>query len=71
VATGFLEGNIHAPKIVIAEGAHFKGSVDMSSVAKQPESGSMSPQAAKKPAADNKPGVKIPQGELKPLGGQK
>ena len=29
VATGSLEGNIRAAKIVIAEGAHFKGSVDM------------------------------------------
>ena len=31
LATGRLEGNIKAPKIVIAEGAHFKGNVDMSS----------------------------------------
>lgn len=27
--TGVLEGNLRAPKIVIAEGAKFKGSVDM------------------------------------------
>ena len=27
--TGILEGNIRSPKIVIAEGAQFKGSVDM------------------------------------------
>ena len=27
--TGVLEGNIRAPKIVIAEGARFRGSVDM------------------------------------------
>jgi cytoskeletal protein CcmA (bactofilin family) len=27
--SGFVEGNIRAPKIVIAEGAQFKGSVDM------------------------------------------
>jgi cytoskeletal protein CcmA (bactofilin family) len=27
--TGVLEGNIRAPKIVIAEGAQFRGSVDM------------------------------------------
>jgi cytoskeletal protein CcmA (bactofilin family) len=27
--TGVLEGNIRAPKIVIADGAKFKGSVDM------------------------------------------
>ena len=30
LATGRLEGNIKSPKIVIAEGAHFKGNVDMS-----------------------------------------
>jgi cytoskeletal protein CcmA (bactofilin family) len=30
-ATGKLTGNIRAPKIVIAEGAMFKGSSDMSS----------------------------------------
>lgn len=29
--TGVLEGNIRAPKIVIAEGARFRGSVDMES----------------------------------------
>ena len=29
--TGSLEGNIRAPKIVIAEGARFRGSVDMES----------------------------------------
>ena len=29
LATGRLEGNIKSPKIVIAEGAHFKGNVDM------------------------------------------
>lgn len=31
VATGSLEGNIRAAKIVIAEGAQFKGSVEMAS----------------------------------------
>lgn len=29
--TGVLDGNIRAPKIVIAEGAQFRGSVDMES----------------------------------------
>lgn len=28
--SGFLEGNIKSPKIIILEGAHFKGNVDMS-----------------------------------------
>jgi cytoskeletal protein CcmA (bactofilin family) len=31
LASGSLEGNVRAPKIVISEGAHFRGSVDMSS----------------------------------------
>ena len=30
LASGSLEGNVRAPKIVISEGAHFRGSVDMS-----------------------------------------
>ena len=29
LASGSLEGNVRAPKIVISEGAHFRGSVDM------------------------------------------
>jgi len=31
LASGSLEGNIRAPKIIISEGAHFRGNVDMSS----------------------------------------
>jgi len=38
--TGVLEGNIRAPKIVIAEGAQFKGSVDMEG---RPEAGAAPP----------------------------
>ena len=34
--TGSLEGNIRAPKIAIAEGAQFKGSVDMGGKAATP-----------------------------------
>jgi cytoskeletal protein CcmA (bactofilin family) len=34
--TGILEGNVRAPKIVIAEGAKFKGSVDMGDRAESP-----------------------------------
>ena len=36
LASGSLEGNIRAPKIVISEGAHFRGNVDMSA---RPEGG--------------------------------
>jgi cytoskeletal protein CcmA (bactofilin family) len=31
VASSSVDGNIKAPKIVVAEGAHFRGSVDMGS----------------------------------------
>jgi cytoskeletal protein CcmA (bactofilin family) len=31
VASAAVDGNIKAPKIVVAEGAHFRGSVDMGS----------------------------------------
>ena len=34
--SGILEGNIRAPKIAIAEGAQFKGSVDMSGAKNAP-----------------------------------
>jgi len=44
--SGSLEGNIRAPKIVISEGAHFRGNVDMSS---RPEGGR--PNEPGKPAA--------------------
>jgi cytoskeletal protein CcmA (bactofilin family) len=36
LASASLEGNIRAPKIVISEGAHFRGNVDMST---RPEGG--------------------------------
>jgi len=41
--TGVLEGNIRAPKIVIAEGAQFRGSVDMEN---RPEAGAATPPGA-------------------------
>jgi cytoskeletal protein CcmA (bactofilin family) len=34
--TGILEGDIHAPRIVIGEGARFTGRIDMSSGAETP-----------------------------------
>lgn len=36
LATGTLDGNIHAAKIVIAEGAQFKGSVEMTAQRREP-----------------------------------
>ncbi len=47
--TGVLEGNIRAPKIAIAEGATFKGSVDMGS--KSAPTGGASPASAVPAAA--------------------
>lgn len=37
VATATVDGNIKAPKIVVAEGAKFRGSVDMGSSAPKPK----------------------------------
>jgi len=34
---GSVEGDITAPRVAIAEGAHFRGSVDMASKGKQPQ----------------------------------
>ena len=53
VASGSLEGNIRAPKVSIAEGAQFKGSVDMGGgKSSQAEGGGKSPssQPPHKPA---------------------
>ena len=53
--SGVLEGNIRAPKIAIAEGAQFKGSVDMGGKA-APEA--HAPSADRKDAKDPKDGQK-------------
>jgi cytoskeletal protein CcmA (bactofilin family) len=34
---GSVEGDITAPRVAIAEGAHFRGSVDMAAKGKQPQ----------------------------------
>ena len=36
IASGYLEGNIRTPKVIVAEGAVFKGSVDMSPIPAAP-----------------------------------
>lgn len=46
--SGILEGNIRSPKIAIAEGAQFKGSVDMSGKAAPATPASPAPAADKK-----------------------
>ena len=43
---GSVDGDIVSPRVAIAEGAHFRGSVDM-----QRKAGAAQPQAAAKPAA--------------------
>ena len=48
VPNGFLTGNIKAPKIVIAEGAIFKGNVDMKSIDKVVTPTEITPPAIKK-----------------------
>ena len=50
--SGILEGNIRAPKIAIAEGAQFKGSVDM---------GGKAPVESAAPPAPNAPDKKDPR----------
>lgn len=49
---GSVEGDIVAPRVAIAEGAHFRGSVDMQRTGK--------PASGPRPAADAKPEVKPP-----------
>lgn len=48
LASGSLEGNIKAPKIAIAEGAQFRGSVDMSGKPAPAAAGPAAPAAASK-----------------------
>ena len=55
---GSVDGDIVAPRVAIAEGAHFRGSVDM-----QRKSG---PQAAPKPAAVAPPAPPAPQASVAP-----
>jgi cytoskeletal protein CcmA (bactofilin family) len=43
---GSVDGDIAAPRVAIAEGAHFRGSIDMQRTAAKPE-----PKAEAKPAA--------------------
>ena len=50
LSSGRLEGNIKSPKIVIAEGAHFKGNVDMTGASPGPGAGAREA-AAKRPTA--------------------
>jgi cytoskeletal protein CcmA (bactofilin family) len=56
---GSVEGDITSPRVAIAEGAHFRGSVDMAQKAKQVSSGprpaEVKPQPAPQPVAQQQP----------------
>jgi len=64
--TGHLEGDIKTPNIVISEGAHFKGNIDMSQTAEPPVRAG---KKEKKPPEGKKEGVKeiiLPKSEEPP-----
>ena len=53
---GSVDGDIISPRVAIAEGAHFRGSVDMQRKAEKAQ-----PAAAAKPAAQPQPAAAAPQ----------
>jgi len=48
---GSVDGDIISPRVAIAEGAHFRGSVDMQRKAAPAQAKASQPQAAAQPAA--------------------
>lgn len=53
---GSVDGDIAAPRVAIAEGAHFRGSIDMQKTGKAPEQGQKAePKADAKPASTPAP----------------
>jgi cytoskeletal protein CcmA (bactofilin family) len=58
---GSVDGDIISPRVAIAEGAHFRGTVDM-----QRKGGQAQPQAAAKPAAAQPQGQSQPQPQPQP-----
>jgi cytoskeletal protein CcmA (bactofilin family) len=58
---GSVEGDITSPRVAIAEGAHFRGSVDMAAKGKQPQQG--------KPMGDTRPHA-VPQPGPQPVAAQ-
>jgi cytoskeletal protein CcmA (bactofilin family) len=53
---GSVEGDITAPRVAIAEGAHFRGSVDMQNKAAKPAAGASQPRPVA-PVAEVRPQV--------------
>jgi cytoskeletal protein CcmA (bactofilin family) len=60
---GSVDGDIAAPRVAIAEGAHFRGSIDMQRTGSTPAKGAEA-KAEAKPAAPSTPG----QGAATPAG---
>ncbi len=54
VASATVDGNIKAPKIIVAEGAKFRGNVDMGSTKPGAQPGSVKPNPLPEPAAKAK-----------------
>ena len=54
VASATVDGNIKAPKIIVAEGAKFRGNVDMGSTKPNAQGGSARPNAQLEPATKAK-----------------
>jgi cytoskeletal protein CcmA (bactofilin family) len=52
--TGSVEGDVVAPRVAIADGSHFKGSIDMQKK-DQPEKGVFSKPESKTPKAETSP----------------
>ena len=66
---GSVEGDISAPKVAIAEGAHFRGSIDMQHAGKP---GAAAPRPANAPSSDTSAGSKPPAaGPSQPIQGQR
>ena len=55
LSTGHLEGDIKTPNIVISEGGHFKGNIDMSQASEPP---APTERKKEKPAEEKKEEVK-------------
>jgi cytoskeletal protein CcmA (bactofilin family) len=55
---GSVDGDIAAPRVAIAEGAHFRGSIDMQRTGDK----GAKPAGESKPAVESKPAAQAPQG---------
>jgi cytoskeletal protein CcmA (bactofilin family) len=68
---GSVDGDIAAPRVAIAEGAHFRGSIDMQRTGAKPgEKGETKPETKSeaKPTASPSPGQSQPHAQPQPAG---